>query len=46
MTKWLVIGVGVVYAIVAAGFVCERKYGMALAFAGYAVSNVGLFFAA
>lgn len=46
MTRWAIIVVGVIYAGIAAGFVYEKKYGMALTFGGYALSNIGLYLAA
>ncbi len=45
MTAWLTAGVGLVYLAVAAGHYAEGRAGLALAFAGYAVANVGLIMA-
>jgi len=39
----LIIAVGVVYAGIAIDLYLAGKTGMALAFAGYALANVGLF---
>jgi len=46
MAPWLILAVGVVYLAIAADLVMTGKEPMALAFAGYAVSNVGLYLAA
>jgi hypothetical protein len=43
MGPWLIIGVGVVYAIIAAEQVIKGQIPNAIIFAGYAFSNVGLF---
>ena len=46
MSATLIAAVGVVYAVIAANLYLSGKPGLALAFAGYAVSNVGLYFEA
>ena len=46
MSATLIAIVGVVYAVIAANLYLSNKPGLALAFAGYAVSNVGLYFEA
>ena len=46
MAPWLILAVGVVYLAIAADLVMSDKEALALAFAGYAVSNVGLYMAA
>jgi hypothetical protein len=38
----LIIGVGVVYLVVAVDQWRHAQYGMAIAWAGYAIANVGL----
>jgi len=43
MSATLIALVGVVYAFIAANLYLSGKVGLALAFAGYAVSNVGLY---
>jgi hypothetical protein len=43
MSANLIAIVGVVYAVIAANLYLSGKPGLALAFAGYAVSNVGLY---
>jgi hypothetical protein len=43
MSATLIALVGVVYAFIAANLYLSGKPGLALAFAGYAVSNVGLY---
>jgi hypothetical protein len=42
MSTWLILAVGAVYAYVAADLYWTGKEGLSLAFAGYAVSNLGL----
>lgn len=42
MSAGLILFVGAIYLAVMAGFVGEHRPGMALAFFGYALSNVGL----
>lgn len=46
MSSWLIIAVGAIYLVVASDLWWQGKNGMALAFAGYALSNVGLWMAA
>lgn len=46
MATWLIIAVGVVYAYVAADLYWTGKDGLSLAFAGYALANIGLAMAA
>lgn len=46
MAPWLILVIGAVYLFVAADLCWQSKYGLALAFAAYAVSNVGLYLAA
>ena len=41
MSAWLLLCVGLVYAIVALEYALDGRYGMALAFISYAVANVG-----
>jgi hypothetical protein len=36
---------GCIYAVVALDLACQGKYALAAAYAGYAFSNVGLFYA-
>jgi hypothetical protein len=43
MSANLIALVGIVYAFIAANLYASGKLGLALAFAGYAVSNVGLY---
>ena len=43
MSAALIAAVGVIYAFVAANLYLSGKPGLALAFAGYAVSNIGLY---
>lgn len=38
--------VGLIYLVVAASLFYEKKWGLAIAFLGYAFSNVGLYLAA
>ena len=42
MNPWLLVGIGVVYLVVAVNFARERRVGMALTFLAYAVANAGL----
>lgn len=42
MAGWLILAVGGVYAVVAVDLYVNAKPGMALAFVGYALANVGL----
>ena len=46
MQPWLILAVGVVYLYIAVDLICAGKTGLSLAFAGYAVSNIGLYMAA
>lgn len=46
MSGWLILTIGAVYLIVAADLASQGKLPMALTFAAYAVSNVGLYLAA
>ena len=46
MSATLIAIVGVTYAFIACNLYLSGKPGLALAFAGYAVSNVGLYFEA
>jgi hypothetical protein len=46
MSANLIAIVGVVYAVIAANLYLSGKPGLALAFFGYAVSNIGLYFEA
>lgn len=43
MSAALIAAVGVVYAVIAADLYLASKPGLALAFAGYAIANIGLF---
>lgn len=42
----LILIVGGIYSYIAIDLFCSGKSGLAIAFAGYAASNVGLYFAA
>ena len=46
MAGWLIALTGVVYAYVAADLAWHGKAGLAIAYAGYAFANVGLYLAA
>lgn len=46
MSGPLIMGVGVVYLIIAVDLYLKGQGGLALAFAGYSVSNIGLWLAA
>lgn len=46
MSSVLIVGVGVVYLVIAVDLYFKGQGGLALAFAGYSVSNVGLWLAA
>jgi hypothetical protein len=46
MAGWLIALTGVVYAYVAADLAWHGKSGLAIAYAGYAFANVGLYMAA
>lgn len=41
MSAWLLLGVGLVYVVVAVGYARAHRLGMALAFLAYALANVG-----
>jgi len=42
MSAWLVVVVGLIYAVVAIAQASKGNWAMALVFGGYAVSNIGL----
>ena len=42
MSAWLIAGIGIVYAIVAADLLINDKIGLGIAFVGYAIGNIGL----
>lgn len=46
MSEWLIGGVAVVYLIAAAGYWYGGQIGFAVAYAAYALANVGLIIAA
>jgi hypothetical protein len=46
MAPWLIALTGVLYVWVAADLAWHGKTGLAIAYAGYAAANVGLFLAA
>jgi len=46
MHPWLILAVGCIYLYIAVDLICAGKTGLSLAFAGYAVSNIGLWMAA
>ena len=46
MSQWLIAIIGFVYLIVAISLWFEEKQGLAIAFLGYSIGNVGLFLAA
>jgi len=46
MAAWLIALTGFIYAYVACDLAWQGKHGLALAYAGYAFSNIGLYFAA
>lgn len=46
MAGWLIALTGVIYAWVAVDLAWQGKHGLALAYAGYAFSNIGLYLAA
>jgi hypothetical protein len=46
MAPWLILVIGAVYLAVAGDLYWQGKGGLALAFASYALSNVGLYLAA
>jgi hypothetical protein len=46
MAAWLIALTGLIYAYVAADLAWRGRYDLALAYAGYAFSNVGLYLVA
>lgn len=46
MSGWLIISVGIVYLIIAIEQYIKGNAGLAIAFAGYSFSNLGLWMAA
>jgi hypothetical protein len=46
MAPWLILVVGAVYLVVSVDLWRQGQDGLSLAFAAYALSNVGLYFAA
>lgn len=46
MAGWLILGVGIVYFFVSIKLFLEGNTGLAIAFLGYAFSNVGLYMVA
>jgi hypothetical protein len=46
MSQWLISTIGFVYLIVAISLWFEGKQGLAIAFLGYSIGNVGLYLAA
>lgn len=44
MSSWLIAFVGVIYGYIAGENLFKGEYNTAIIFAGYAFSNVGLFF--
>lgn len=42
MAPWLILSVGAIYAAITVDLYVNGRPGLALAFAGYAISNVGL----
>ena len=46
MAPWLIALTGVIYVVVAADLAWHGKHGLAIAYAGYAAANVGLYMAA
>jgi hypothetical protein len=45
MAPWLILAIGAVYLCIAGDLWWQGKLGLAVAFAGYAFSNVGLYLA-
>ena len=43
MSAWLIAAVGLVYAYVSVDFLVRGNIGMGIAYAGYALGNVGLY---
>lgn len=46
MSAWLIAFIGVVYAVVAIDLFIKGNTGLAIAFVGYSLGNVGLFIVA
>jgi hypothetical protein len=46
MAAWLIALTGCIYAYVSCDLAWQGKHGLALAYAGYAFSNIGLYIAA
>jgi hypothetical protein len=46
MAPWLIALTGVIYVWVAADLAWHGKHGLAIAYAGYALANVGLYYTA
>ena len=46
MSAWLIAFIGVVYAVVAIDLFIKGNIGLAIAFVGYSLGNVGLFIVA
>jgi hypothetical protein len=46
MAPWLILAIGVVYLAVAADLFYTGKQGLSVAFIGYAIGNLGLYWAA
>lgn len=46
MAQWLIALTGVIYVWVAVDLAWSGRHGLAIAYAGYAAANVGLFIAA
>lgn len=46
MSAWLILVVGFIYLVIATDLAWKGQTGLALAFGGYALSNVGLYLAA
>lgn len=46
MSQWLIAMIGFVYLIVAISLYIEGKVGLAIAFLGYSIGNLGLYLAA
>jgi hypothetical protein len=42
MAAWLIAGIGIVYAVVAADLLWRGNTGLGIAFIGYAIGNIGL----
>jgi len=46
MSAWLIAFIGIVYAVVAIDLFIKGNIGLAIAFVGYSLGNVGLFIVA